>query len=271
MCTTLKSLYYVMLKGELRMKDGNDNYLSANGADDLLKSLACVDISVPGRTKGRTTEHTERYSICRLLSTLVHTEHLSYPLSLVKRERPDFLLTCNGREIGVEVTEATSKDYSSYQALVEHKRPGHFIESAIFRHGKTLSNDRKKELLNAEKLISCGWAGDGAEREWSLFIKDAIEKKQVKLQEDSFSKFDQNWLVIYDNSPTSFLNQELLIPYIKALFPTRDLLCFDMIFIQSSWFEGESAVSEAKIFALSLAGEEYLSIEDVWKKKSAQK
>jgi hypothetical protein len=248
------------------LKETEGSFLKANKADDLLKALAAVDISVPGRTKGRTTEHTERYSICHLLSTLAETDYLSYPLCLTKRERPDFLLNCSEQTIGIEITEATSHDYSSYQALIEHKKPGHFIESAIFRHGRTLSNERKKELLNAEKLISCGWAGDGAEREWSLFIKDAIEKKTKKLQEGSFSKFNQNWLVIYDNSPTSFLNEEDLIPYIKTLFPIGSAFSFDFIFIESSWFKEDSSVSEAKIFVLSNSDQKYLSVNNVWKR-----
>lgn len=248
------------------MAKDKENFLAASNADDLLKALATMDISVPRRTKGRKTEHTERYSICHLLSTLAKTDYLSYPLCLKKRERPDFLLNCNEKTIGIEVTEATSHDYSSYQALVEYKNPGHFIEPALFRHGEQLSNDRKKELLNAEKLISCGWAGDGAEREWSLFIKDAIEKKKAKLQENSFSKFNQNWLLIYDNSPTSFLNQEYLIPYIETLFPVEGTPFFDLILIESSWFEEDSSVSEAKMFVLSDSGQKYLSVNDLWKK-----
>jgi hypothetical protein len=246
-------------------EEDEDSFLAASNADDLLKALSAIDISVPRRTKGRTTEHTERYSICHLLSTLAETDYLSYPLYLTKRERPDFMLNCNEQTIGIEVTEATSCDYSSYQALIEHKNPGHFIEPAIFRHGKKLSNDRKKELLNAEKLISCGWAGDGAEREWSLFIKDAIEKKTTKLQENSFSKFDKNWLLIYDNCPASFLQKEMLVPYIEKLLPISDGLCFDRIFIESSWLEEEAPVSEAVIFALYGNNQEYLPLNDVWK------
>lgn len=246
----------------------NNSFLFAKSSDDLLNTLAAIDISVPGRTKGRTTEHTERYSICRLLSTLAETDYLSYPLCLTKRERPDFLLKCNEQTIGIEVTEATSHDYSSYQALVEHKRPGHFIEPTHFRHGKELGKDRKQELLYKYKLTGIPWGGDEAEREWSLFIKDAIEKKTKKLQEGSFSKFNQNWLVIYDNSPTSFLNEQDLIPYIEALFPIESSFSFDFIFIESSWFKEDSSVSEAKIFVLSNKEQKYLSVNDLWRRFS---
>ncbi|PIR37832.1 MAG: hypothetical protein COV35_07845 [Alphaproteobacteria bacterium CG11_big_fil_rev_8_21_14_0_20_39_49] len=239
--------------------------LSACSAEYLLKALAAIDISVPRRTGGRTTEHTECYSICRLLSTLAKTDYLSYPLSLTKRERPDFLLDCNGQSIGIEVTEATSTDYSSYQALVQHKNPGHFIEPTHFRHGERISRKRKQELLEAETLTSIPWSGDEAEKEWSLFIKDAIEKKHKKLKELSFDKFNQNWLLIYDNCPASFLNKEDLIPYIEKFLPKHTFPYFDMIFIESSWFEENSSVGEAKIFAVSHKDCRYFSVEDIWK------
>lgn len=239
--------------------------LSANSGEDLLKILAAIDISVPGRTEGRKTEHTERYSICRLLSTLAKTEYLSYPLSLTKRERPDFLLTCKGQTIGIEVTEATSTDYSSYQALVQKQNPGHFIEPSHFRHGETLDRERQQELLQADKLTSDGWVGDGVEKEWSLFMKGAIEKKHQKLQEQSFEKFSQNWLLIYDNTPTLALDREYLIPYIETLLQNHTTPYFDMIFIESCWSEEESSESERKIFAVSHTDWKCFSLEDVWK------
>lgn len=247
------------------LKENQGSFLKASSADDLLETLAAVDIFVPGRTKGRTKEHTERYSICHLLSTLAETGYLSYPLCLSKRERPDFLLNCNGQKIGIEVTEATSEDYSEHLTYAESNNKD-FIEPALFKHGEKLSKNKKNELLTAEKLISDGWAGDGAEEEWSLFIKEAIEKKTNKLQEDGFFKFNQNWLVIYENSPASFLNEEELIPYIETLFPVESSFCFDLIFIESSWFKEDSSVSEAKIFVLSNCDQKYLSVNDVWKR-----
>lgn len=244
----------------------NKEIISADSLDCLVSLLTAIDISVPRRTSGRTTDHTERYSICRLLSTLAKTEYLSYPLSLVKRERPDFLLTCNSQNIGIEITEATSKDYCSYQALVEHRNPGHFIEPTHFRHGKELTQEHKQKLLQQDKLTGVPWCGDAAEKEWSLYIKEAIENKSKKLNEQSFEKFHQNWLLIYDSTPTSFLEKELLIPYLGDLFQTYSSLCFDIVFIESSWFENASGFSTSKIIVLSNKEPKFLSIENLWKK-----
>lgn len=203
-------------KGMFRMasstvKTSECNYLYANSADDLLKTLACIDISVPDRTKPR-TEAIERYSVCRLLSTLARTEYLLYPLSLKRRERPDFLLTCNGQEIGIELTQATSEDYSAFRTHVErsqqrYKGHWHFIEPTHFRHGKPLNKKQQDDLLDSEKLKGRPWSGDEAEKEWSLYIRDALKNKQSKFQKNNFAKFDQNWLAIHHNSPASFLNK----------------------------------------------------------------
>ena len=85
--------------------------ISAPSSVDLLSQLAAIDISVPLRTEGRTTEHCERWSICRFLAAYAATDVLGYPLHLEKRERPDFLLRLPGSDFGIEVTEAVPPDW----------------------------------------------------------------------------------------------------------------------------------------------------------------
>lgn len=80
--------------------------INANSVRDLIDMLRNIDISVPLRTKGQTTEQCERWSICRFLSTYAETNLLEFPLEVVKRERPDFLLSLPSRQVGLEITEA---------------------------------------------------------------------------------------------------------------------------------------------------------------------
>jgi hypothetical protein len=56
--------------------------LQANSVNELMQELLRMDINVPSRAEGRTKEHTERYAIAYLLSTLSRTE-LAYPLCLI--------------------------------------------------------------------------------------------------------------------------------------------------------------------------------------------
>ena len=74
--------------------------IKANNQAELLSILANTDIGVPPRADGRETEHCERWSICQLLATLATHNRLNFPMELVKRERPDFLLKSGGQKSG---------------------------------------------------------------------------------------------------------------------------------------------------------------------------
>lgn len=115
---------------------------------ELLQALRGIDISVPGRTDGRTTDHTEAWTICRLLSTLSASGDLKFPVSLQHRDRPDFCLTDAVGQVGIEVTEAIPKQYAAYSALAEREFPGALLEPSHFRWGApVLSSDEMRALL----------------------------------------------------------------------------------------------------------------------------
>ncbi len=177
-----------------------DILLCAFDCQELISKLSTIDISVPARTEGRTTEHTERYCMCRLLSTLAESDYLTYPVRVIKREKPDFSISSSGRAIGIEVTEATSKDYSAYLALHEREAPDdHLIEPGLFYHGKITTLEEKRKYISKSCLSADGWVGDSIERDCLLYIKDAISAKCNKLAE--YDTFDENWLLIYENTP----------------------------------------------------------------------
>ncbi|WP_151703950.1 hypothetical protein [Nitrincola alkalilacustris] len=67
--------------------------------------LRTVNVDVPERSKGRTQEHVEIYSVVRLLGSLSFKLD-DFPLAIDKREGPDFLLTLAAFRIGIEHTEA---------------------------------------------------------------------------------------------------------------------------------------------------------------------
>jgi hypothetical protein len=83
--------------------------LAAADIDALAPALSACDVVVPARAAGRTKEHVERYSISRLLGTLSCVPD-DFPMRLDKSERPDFVLDCNGRSIGIEHTETITEN-----------------------------------------------------------------------------------------------------------------------------------------------------------------
>lgn len=224
--------------------------------DELEVVLRSVDIAVPPRTEGRTTEDCERWSICRLLSTLNDGSVLSFPLRLTKREKPDFQV-CLGQEIwGIEVTEAIPADYAKASALAEKENPNALIEISLFKFGDAKSLDEIRQIINQAKLIGDGWAGDAAERELAEAIRCVVESKTRKLRASTFDKYPQNVLVIYDNMPLPHLDHDSIVVHcadqLKDYWSQQ--LVFDVIYIES----------RDTIFQITSNGVRKLKVNDIW-------
>jgi hypothetical protein len=91
---------------------------------ELLDYLKLQDVAVPARTQGRTTQHCERCATFRLLATLATADHFAYPMTMIHRDRPDFLLWFADRDVGLEFTEALSREEAEIDALAEHMTHG---------------------------------------------------------------------------------------------------------------------------------------------------
>ncbi len=244
--------------------DSQQSIFRVESQTELLKELGSTNISVPGRKQGRKSESKEIYSIHRLLSTISNSNDLSFPLSLHKREKPDFLLSCSNYNIGIEITEATSQDYSEYLTLADKEDGNILIEPALFHYNSKTSLADKKELLKQDSLISDGWAGDGMEKEWSLYIKDSINKKSKKFIQSEFQKFNQNWLHIYDNTPTLCLDKELLTPYLYDIWQTHQGGCFNKIFIDTQWIDEEFSETQSVIIVISKEKLSHFQLLNLW-------
>ena len=204
-------------------------------SDELFSELRKVDLSVPPRTNGRTTHHTETWAICRLLSTLANRGRLSFPVSVTHRDRPDFLIEAGNTKVGVEVTEAISKQYASYCALAEREFPDIFLEPAHFRWGaRSLTVEEMRALLREGQQTSDGWAGDRPEQEWALFIQSVVDIKLTKLSRPNFAIFEQNWLLVYDNLPLPNIHLGNAIAFLRPLLQDRwsSVPGFDVLFVE---------------------------------------
>ncbi len=178
--------------------------IKANSADELLEVLNNIDISVPPRTGGRTTEDTERYAIIRYLRSIIHSNHISFPLVLTHRDKPDFFLEMNSDQIGIECTEAIPEQYAWAHALYEKHFPDGLFEPDLFRwDSPTRTKEEIIGLLRRTQngLHGPGWMGDSVEKEWSKWMSGCIESKTRKLNSAHFEKFEINQLLVYDNLP----------------------------------------------------------------------
>ena len=88
---------------------------------NLQQVLRRVNLTVPGRADGRTKEHTERFSVARLLATIA-TE-LKYPFALAHEDRPDFVLKFPASQTGIEHTEVIGECRASLLFARKRLRP----------------------------------------------------------------------------------------------------------------------------------------------------
>ena len=199
--------------------------LVANNKSELESALRSIDISVPRRSEGRTKEHTERYAIAHMLSALLGKGQLSYPLELIQRERPDFLLEANGVQIGIEHTEAVPQN-EAHKTVLRDKVDGpevHFIS----HHQPGEPKKPAKELIEEIQVNHSGpgWAGDSIEREWSEAMLHFVKGKIETLAKEGFEKFKQNWLLIYDNWSLPALDREKAAQFLLPKIIESN--CFD--------------------------------------------
>lgn len=229
--------------------------LTASNKSELLNVLAGIDISVPRRTEGRTKDHTERYAISHMLSALAGGNHLSYPINLTQRERPDFLLVTDSVKIGIEHTEAVPQNEAHKTVLrenaggsevyfISHHKPGEIKKTA--KH-------LKKEI--EENRAGNGWAGDSVEREWPKAMFHFINTKIDTLMKEGFERFNKDWLLIYDNWSLPALDREEAVPILlKLSMDNGSFEKFDHIYI----------ITGNRLYEFSSTGVTPHEINDLW-------
>lgn len=216
------------------------NTINTKNSSDLINILNNIDITVPERSKGRKTEHTEIWSIVRYLLMCHSNDKLDYPLSLIHQDRPDFLLKINESDFGIECTEAIPEQMAWAQELWEKSFPNSYFEPDLFKWGSRRRN--KKEIMEILKkteqgLHGSGWIGNSVETEWSKWMLQSVNFKTKKLNKVGFQKYSHNQILMYDNLPQS--DNDLSIAsskfsiLLKKYWDNQNLILFDKIFIES--------------------------------------
>jgi len=185
------------------------NIPKASNKKELNQILSGTSVKVPGRNEGRQTNHTEKWSICYLLSTLSSENRLTFPLSLEHKDKPDFSLSMNDMIIGIEVTESIPTDYAKCCAMAERINPKAEVDMSLFKWGqKQKTTAELREIINQTELTGDGWDGDRPEIEWANFINYAILIKLAKLKKTGYRNLSKYWLSIYDNLPLPFVHSQ---------------------------------------------------------------
>ena len=181
---------------------------SAASAAELEAVLEGIDITVPRRTRGRRSEHRERYCIVHYLRTLERNGLVQFPLRITKRESPDFEIEIGSRFLGLEVTDAGHPRHQQAMTELEKAPPGSLLEENVVRKP-------------GEALRGRGFAGDEPERFWTQEVLAAVREKTARLA--AYEELPAYELLLYDNTeyPTWEV-PELLIRLAGAIREWRE-------------------------------------------------
>ena len=196
-------------------------------SDDLLRKLSTMNTTVSPRHCGRTKEHTEQAAICNFLTTFAEANIFDYPLNVVRREQPDFILATSLGRIGIEITEAVRRSDAHADSMgidairMINKEPS---------LNEALTNKEAREIAEGKQPDSPGWEGNEVEDRWAEDMFSIIFKKKDKFP--NYEKCSKNWLCIYDNLDLPMLNRRLATENLSLKLQSSKDVPFDRIFIE---------------------------------------
>lgn len=207
--------------------------LAANSESELSAELANVQLPALPRLE-RTTEFCERWSTCRMLAAYAKAGLLSYPISVEPRDRPDVLMQVPGMAVGIEITEAVPEDQARVDAMRAHLgEDGAYMLSEFLPTDMRRSKEDIKAIARGERSGD-GWEGDGPESQWADAMLCTIQRKILKMQSAEFERFDEDWLLIYDDWPLPAVDLDRASTMLNKMLQTRKAdIPFKRIIIES--------------------------------------
>jgi hypothetical protein len=165
----------------------------------LLEQLGGLNISVPPITKGRSTQHRERYTMARFLATLAESNRIYYPLVVEHRDKPDFVLRSPNEVIGVECIEAVPEEWYEIAAIAERSFPDALSPGQMFRPGKRIFTTQQ-EMIEVASGVRDGtpWVGNMLVQQWAEAMDYFIGLKSKKLRSGNYAEFSCVWLLVQD-------------------------------------------------------------------------
>ena len=208
--------------------------LSAASAEEFKAALAAIDIHVPPRIKGRKKDQAERYSIAHLLASLP-SDYIFYPVNLTHQERPDFFLQMANLDVGIEHVEAVPENHVR-ASIFRQKGDGpqvHLLEKHLPGELRRSKNAILNDIIRDK--ASPPWVGNEVEVEWARVMLHFIDSKVQIINKSGFTKFEENWLLIYNNWPLPRVHHEEACLLLTDSFPNKVLPSeFNRVFILDS-------------------------------------
>jgi len=197
--------------------------MKADSRTDLERIFKEALSSVPARGQGRNKLHTEPWVAFHSLHALAVSSQICFPITLTRRDKPDYHLHTSDGSIGIEITEAVPESYARAIAIANCEFPDlPILSRALLNLSDDATNAQIREAIEDCKALldepddatnarirepitdsrsNRGWPGGSIEDYWFQFMLRRLEVKRATASQPGFKLFDENWLLIYDNLP----------------------------------------------------------------------
>jgi hypothetical protein len=158
------------------------------------------------------------------------------PTSVVHTDKPDFIIKCATKTIGVEITRAVYQEVVRAGKLQFSDCPNSCIDlTSLKDHEPRRSNE---EIFVTMTNPSGSWRRvEDLMMDWRDKIANTLKSKRRQLNRADFLLFDKNWLLIHDYPPLPKRGSNLdwAERHLYNLFrePSDVPRDFDNVFIQS--------------------------------------
>jgi hypothetical protein len=180
-----------------RKKNVRTVLLTAASRVELLRGLYALEEPVPPRHV-RLGWQVEQWAVIRLLLSLPPAR-LTFPLSLTKDEKPDFILSLGECDIAIEHTEAISQKEAHIVAVQGAMRdagaPIPRVHPEEIRHPTDVPLSRKE--AEAYQHTMTPYVGDAMEDNWLEAMQHFIREKLGKYP--TYAPSSTRTVLVYDN------------------------------------------------------------------------
>lgn len=163
--------------------------------------LDSMETTVQSRHEKGPVDRKDQAEIYTIVNALKLGLGLPIPLSacVIHSDRPDVVIKSAMTSIGIEIVEAVSETTAAMDC--ERAR----LPNAPGFHWamKQLPGEKQKTAGEVRELVLSNDPGDGfignGATEWAEAIAYFVRRKMEIVSKPGFQRFEQNWLLVYDN------------------------------------------------------------------------
>ncbi|WP_426119392.1 hypothetical protein [Pseudomonas sp. DSP3-2-2] len=196
--------------------------------------LGSMDTTVQSRHEKGPVNRKDQAEIHTIVNALKLGLNLPIPLPacVIHSDRPDVVIKSAKASIGIEIVEAVSET----TAAMDHERAKLSNAAEFHWARKQVPGEIQKTAREVRELVfnndpGDGFIGDGAV-EWAEAIAHFVQRKMEIVSKPGFQRFEQNWLLVYDNWREPTRNPKEASIVLQRMLNDMTAFCtFDLVMV----------------------------------------